>query len=260
MEYFVHVSQKAILMYKIFIVDDEAEIRNGLCNFFPWSSIGFEVAGQADNGQKAYEMLQTQHVDVLLCDIVMPVLSGLDLAKRLYEEKKPIWIIFMSAYADFQYAKEALDYGVKSYFLKSMRYDELIQTLTKIKAELDKAKREISEDTDTFSYNDKIIHHMKQFAKSDFAHVKMEIIAHELNLSADYLSKFFKKYTGSSFSDYVKKVRMNKAAELLRDIRYNVYEISKLVGYSNQFNFTRAFKSYYNKTPLEYRRCSSPSD
>jgi len=247
-------------MYKILIADDEAEICNGLCKFFPWNSIGFEVAGQAENGQKAYEILKSTHIDVLLCDIVMPVLSGLELAKRLHEEKNPVWIVFMSSFTDFQYAKQALDYGVKSYFLKSMHYDDLIQTLIKIKTELDEKKRGKPEDSGELSYNEKIILYVKQFVQNNVAHVTLEKIAQELNLSADYLSKFFRKYSGSSFSDYVIQVRMNKAAELLRDIYYNIYEISELVGYSNQFNFTRAFKNYFNKTPLEYRRNSSQSN
>jgi len=247
-------------MYKILIADDEIEIRNGLAKFFPWNAIGFEVAGQAENGQQAYEMLQTQHIDILLCDIVMPVLSGLELAKRLYEEKNPARIIFMSAFTDFGYARQAMEYGVKSYLLKSMHYDDLIITLSKIKKELDESRAAASADHSELPYNEKIIFRIKDYCQKNYANARLEKIASELNMSADYLGKFFKKYNEVSFSDYLMQVRMQKASEFLKDVRYKIYEVSGLVGYSNQFNFTRAFKAWFGQTPQEYRHNSSPSD
>ena len=240
-------------MYRILIADDEAEIRNGLCDFFPWKSIGFEVVGQAKNGQEAYELMQKHSVDVLLCDIIMPVLSGLELAKRLYSEKSAVRIVFMSAFTDFQYAKQAMEYGVRSYILKSMHYDNLIETFSKIKSELDVSLHIPEEQPMPLSYNEKIIAAIKKYVRENYARVTLEDVANVLHMNTDYISKFFKKFTGTTFSDYLTRVRMEKAAELLQDIQYKTYEISSLVGYSNQFNFTRAFKSYFGKSPREYR-------
>lgn len=244
-------------MYKILIADDEDEIRNGLRDYFPWKSIGFEVVGTASNSQQAYDIIQSQQVDVLLCDIVMPGMTGLDLAKQLHEESNSVQIVLMSAYSDFHYAKEALEYGVKNYILKSMHFDELIQTLAKLKDALDKSNAPPPDIFISLPYNEKIIFRVKEYVKSNYTNASLEIIALELSLSADYLGKTFKKLEGKAFSDYVMQVRMEKAAALLQDIQYKIYEISDMVGYSNQFNFTRAFKSYFNKTPREYRQDSS---
>ena len=244
-------------MYKILIADDEDEIRNGLCNYFPWKAIGFEVVGTAGNGLQAYDIIRSQHVDVLLCDIIMPGITGLNLAKRLHEESNPVQIVFMSAYTDFQYAKEALEYGVKNYILKSMHFDELIKTLAKLKEALDKSNAPPQDIYHSLPYSEKIIFRIKEYVKNNYTTASLEIVAIELGLSPDYLGKTFKKVEGKAFSDYVMQVRMEKAATLLQDIQYKIYEISDMVGYSNQFNFTRAFKSYFNKSPREYRQDSS---
>jgi YesN/AraC family two-component response regulator len=238
-------------MYQILIADDEAEIRNGLCNFFPWKSVGFQLAGQAKNGQEAYEILKHRQVDILLCDIKMPVLSGLDLAKRLYEEKNPTQIIFMSAFNDFLFAKQAMEYGVRSYILKSIHYDDLIVTLSKIRQELDASRQPVP--GPSLTYCEKIVATIKCHVAEHYATATLEDITAKLHMSTDYISKFFKRYAGVNFSEYLLKVRMEKARELLRDITYKTYEVSDLVGYSNQFNFSRAFKNYYGKSPREFR-------
>lgn len=247
-------------MYKLLIADDEYEIRNGLCKFFPWTEIGFEVVGQAENGKKALEIIQTSDVDVLLCDIMMPVMSGLELANLLSESKQKVRVIFFSGYKDFNYAQKAMEYGVKSYILKSTNYNELIRVFSKIKSELDeenkanisKSEQAMRDDTG-INFNEKIISIIKSYVEKNYDSVTLEDLTKQVHMNPDYISKFFKQKTGQNFSDYLIEVRMKKAAELLDDIKYKTYEISDMVGYSNSFNFTRTFKSYFGMSPREYR-------
>lgn len=252
-------------MYKLFIVDDEYEIRNGLCKFFPWKEIGFELVGSAENGKQALEFLNKNSVDVLLCDIIMPVMNGIELAQELYKTKSKVKIIFLSGYKDFEYAQKAMEYGVNSYILKSTDYNELIRVFSNIKNSLDESisstnqTQDKEKNTDSeqnmneMNFNDKLINIIKKYIDEHFKDVTLENLTPLVHMNPDYISKFFKQRTGQNFSDYLIEVRMKKAAQLLDDIRYKTYEVSDMVGYTNSFNFTRTFKSYYGITPRDYR-------
>ena len=81
-------------MYRLLIVDDEEDIRRGLADFFPWDEIGYRVVGTAENGKQALDIVSTGTVDVVFCDIRMPILSGIDLAKTLFEAHRKIPMVF----------------------------------------------------------------------------------------------------------------------------------------------------------------------
>ncbi len=247
-------------MYRLLVADDEYEIRNGLCRFFPWNEIGFEVVGQAENGKLALDFLKDHSADVILCDIMMPVMTGLDLAKSLHDSKSKVKVIFFSGYKDFDYAQKALEYGVNSYILKSTNYNELIRVFTKVKSDLDDEHNTHSpigtsnpQAQNEMNFNEKIIFIIKKYVNEHYKDVTLEDLTKQVHMNPDYISRFFKQKTDQNFSDYLIEVRMKKAAELLDDIRYKTYEISDMVGYSNSFNFTRMFKSYYGMSPREYR-------
>ncbi|TCL70021.1 helix-turn-helix protein [Hydrogenispora ethanolica] len=246
-------------MYRLIIVDDEAEIRAGLCNYFPWNQLGFEVAGQFENGLQALEYIESCPVDVLLCDIRMPFMSGLELAKELNARGSQVKILLLSGYREFDYAREALEYGVKDYIIKPTKYDELIKSFSKIKAELDreKAPKEPAEKAgEGIGYNEKVIATVKNYLQDNFQTATLEEAAQLVHMNPFYLSKFFKDKTGENFSDFLIAVRMERAARFLNDIAYKTYEISEMVGYSNPKNFTRTFKKYFGKTPKEFRNFS----
>lgn len=252
-------------MYKLLIVDDEQEIRNGISNYFPWNEIGFYIVGQCENGKQALDFIEKFPVDVLLCDIKMPVLSGIDIARELYNRKSKIKIIFLSGYKDFEYAQSALKYKVKNYILKPTKYKELYNIFTEIKEELDNDALKIKmskgstylQEDNVPSYNQKIINSIKNYVREHYKTATLEDVAQLVHMNPAYLSKFFKEKTKESFSDFVIFVKMEKAAELLNDISYKTYEISEMVGYSNAKNFTRMFKKYFNKTPRQYRNPDS---
>lgn len=247
-------------MYKLLIADDEYEIRNGLSKYFPWNEIGFQVVGLAENGKNVLEILQSNTVDVILCDIIMPIMTGLELAKSLHDTKSKIRIIFFSGFKDFEYAQKALEYGVNSYILKSTNYNELIKVFAKVKRDLDDENKtvHIIENSiisleNEMNFNEKIISIIKKYVEQHYKVVTLEDLTKQVHLNPDYISRFFKQKTGQNFSDYLIEVRMKKALQLLADIQYKTYEISEIVGYSNSFNFTRTFKNYFGMSPREYR-------
>ena len=249
-------------MYQVLIADDVAEICNGLSHYFPWHEFGVEVVGQAADGVQVLEFIASRPVDVLLCDIKMPVMDGIALAQELFNRKSPVKIVFISAYQEFEYAKKALAFGVVDYLVKPTKYDDLVEVCYKIKTELDKASDDRSgNNPQTLSglemngcnYQEQIVTTVKNYIEDHFRDASLEGAAELVHMNSHYLSKFFKDKTGQNFSDYLIEVRMRKAAELLQNPAYLTYQISDMVGYSSPKNFARTFKSFFGKTPREYR-------
>ncbi|MGP4041458.1 response regulator transcription factor [Gracilibacillus sp. D59] len=120
-------------MHKVYLVDDDVFVRKGIKTLIDWESYGFTVCGEADNGEDALTEIRKLEPDLVLTDIRMPVLDGLDLIKHLKEtlSHSPYFIV-ISGYNDFKYAQRALRYGVKDFILKPVDQDEIHQTLHKI--------------------------------------------------------------------------------------------------------------------------------
>ncbi|TDF93773.1 response regulator transcription factor [Paenibacillus piri] len=238
-------------MYKLLIADDEYEIRNGLSNYFPWGEVGFEVVLLAENGVQAIEYTENHEVDVLLCDIRMPLLTGIDVARELFLKKSPVKVIFLSGYKDFEFAQQALIYGVKNYIVKPTKYDELMNIFMNIREELNQERKKSAEPEGCVA--DKVIAVIKKYVLERYRDAALEEAAELVHMSPYYVSKYFKQKTGENFSDFVMSVKMEKAAQFLKEIDYKTYEISDMIGYSNPKNFTRTFKKYFGKSPREFR-------
>ena len=128
-------------MYRILLVDDEALIREAVSENVQWEKYGYELAGSCENGKEALEFIEKTPVDVVLTDICMPYMDGMQLSERLGEEHPSIKIIILSGYDDFDYAKKAIRYGVKEYLLKPITAEEMGKALLDLKAELDKERK-----------------------------------------------------------------------------------------------------------------------
>ncbi|WP_151736883.1 response regulator transcription factor [Paenibacillus tengchongensis] len=245
-------------MYNLLITDDESEIRNGLSNYFPWHEFGYQVIGQACDGEAALAFIEEQSVDVLLCDIRMPALSGIEVAERLYRQGSEVKIVLLSGFKEFEYAQLAVQYGVKRYLTKPTKYTEIAEVFGHLRSELDNARLpvsvpEVPSSTIDSGVADLTIEKVKAYLQENLSAATLENAARHVFLNPFYLSKYFKAKTGENFSDYVTKLRMHRAAEMLKTTSSKTYEISEIVGYSNAKNFTRMFRSFYGVTPREYR-------
>ncbi len=124
-------------MYSVIIADDEFELRQSLLECIDWESIGFEVIGEASNGMEALELVEILEPDLLLTDIKMPFVSGIELARQVSRVRPAMHIAFLSGYDDFAYAKEAIQYNIISYLLKPLSSEELTQELIIIREKMD---------------------------------------------------------------------------------------------------------------------------
>lgn len=248
-------------MYKLLVVDDEPTSRDTLCHCFPWQSLGFQIAAQADDGSDALDYLQTHTVDVVLCDIKMPAMSGIELARSIQDRNAKPAIIFLSAYQNFEFAQQALAYGVRYYLVKPAGYEIIAETFQKLrqeldaKAELDKALRRETrlKSLDPHDFQENLIRIVKDYLDQNYCYATLEEAAALVHINASYLSQLFKQKTGVNFSDYLIAVKMGKAAQLLNNLHLKIYDISEMVGYQNAKNFTRMFKLFYGVNPREYR-------
>ena len=124
-------------MYKLVIADDEKNIREGLKNIIPWQELGFEVSAVFDDGAGVLAYIKEHHVDVILTDIKMKNVSGIDIAKHVNSiEEQPV-ILFISGYKEFDLAYQAMQNNVYSYILKPAKNSEIIELFKKLKEKLD---------------------------------------------------------------------------------------------------------------------------
>ncbi|WP_068782996.1 response regulator transcription factor [Paenibacillus phocaensis] len=129
-------------MYKVFIVDDEPFIIEGLYDIVDWPQFGLEIVGHAENGRQALDALGSKPVDVLITDISMPVMNGLTLiseARKLHQELK---VIILSGFNEFDYLKEGMKLGIENYLLKPINLEELESTLRNTVQKLDSVQSE----------------------------------------------------------------------------------------------------------------------
>ena len=124
-------------MYTIVVADDEEELRRAIIKKIDWESIGFQVVGEAENGIEALELVERMEPDLLLTDIRMPFVSGIELARQVREVRPTTQIAFLSGFDEFSYAQQAIQYNIISYMLKPITMADLTEELKKIKLKID---------------------------------------------------------------------------------------------------------------------------
>ena len=124
-------------LYKAIIVDDEEELRNGIIKKINWAENGFEVVGSAENGQEAYELCEKYRPDLVITDIKMPFMTGLELGEKIYNNMPQTKVVIFSGFDDFEYAQKAIKISAYEYILKPIDSMKLVELLQKVKKQLD---------------------------------------------------------------------------------------------------------------------------
>ena len=128
-------------MYRVLIVDDERLVRNGLKKHFPWQAHKLMVVGEAADGISACEFVKENPVDIVITDVCMKRMNGIELARYLHEHYPHIKLIFISGYDDLDYLKSALKLEAVDYILKAINFEELAVTLDRVRDQIDKEQR-----------------------------------------------------------------------------------------------------------------------
>lgn len=245
-------------MIKVMLVEDEETIRKGLKLLIEETIGGFRVIAEASNGKEALELLHAKSPDLLISDIRMAEMDGLEMIKRIRERQRQLHLIILSGYAEFEYAKQALRYGVADYLLKPIDRVELAQVLDKFRRMRQFGVEAPAKDADEEGRQSRgLIRRVKELIVERLDQdISLQLIADQVHLNHQYLSVLFKSETGQNFSEYVTRCRIGKAKELLAGTNLKIYEIAQLSGYMSAKHFMSVFKSMEGTTPSEYREIS----
>jgi two-component system response regulator YesN len=248
----------------ILIVDDEPRTRLGIQKTLVAWSAGRHRIEIAASGVEALEWLQTNPAHIIITDVRMPEVDGLQMLERLAIRGPLPVVIVISGYAEFEYAKKSLQLGVFEYILKPLDKSLLIDAVQKA-LELDSGRErldameklvdqrllEVGRDEARYSAT------IKDAISYIYTHlheaISMKQVAELLHLNASYFSVLFKEQTGVTFSDYLTRRRLQRAKELLVTTRMPIWEIAEHVGYQTAKYFVKVFKDNEGTSPSQYR-------
>lgn len=128
-------------MYRMVIVDDDEIEREGMTNFIPWEKYGIEIVGSAWNGQEGYEVISARKPDLVITDIKMPVMNGIELIRRVREENEEVLFVVLSGYGEYEYTSQAMELGIRHYVLKPCDEKRIVAVLEQAKKELEEARK-----------------------------------------------------------------------------------------------------------------------
>ena len=262
-------------MYKLLIVEDEDIIRRGLVHTINWLDLGFTVIGEAENGKRGLEIIKSCKPDLVITDIKMPEMDGLEMILKAKEEFK-FESIILTSYSEFNYAKKAIEIGVSNYLLKPIDEDLLFEVVNKTKLKIDENKtlerlKALTKEKDKIEIfnikifiessdsNPHILYALNKIKKHYSEKISIESIAEELFISPSYLSRKFKKETGHTFLDMLNQHRIQKSIDIMikEKGRYRTYEIANLVGFCDYKHFCVVFKKYTNMSPKDFMKAKS---
>ncbi len=262
-------------MYRLLIADDEMIERKVLYKTIKQNLGDQCVIFQAENGREALRIFEEEKIQIVILDIEMPGINGIEAARKIREKDRDCGIIFLTAFDEFSYARNAIQVRALDYLLKPYNEQELMLVLEEAMHLVDeRKKRENSaqeaeqpgtsapaeaelteEDEDTGNTRlSKVSEMILNYIEKNYVNdISMQDLAREMNYSEAYFSKLFKQYFGQNFTSYLTEYRVNEAKRLLQERTINVKEVGKAVGYGDSNYFAKVFKRITGQSPTEYR-------
>lgn len=246
-------------MFTMLVVDDERLLADGMKRAIDEMNL-FQTFS-AQSGHAALEIIERQRVDAMLLDIAMPGMNGIELMMRLRERPDRPATIIISGYEEFDYAKQALNYGAVDYVLKPVDQDDVQEMAKRLHTLV--TERESHEwlirnakQADGESAPPRTVAEQAQraidrgFADPDLG---VNSLSEKLGYSPNYLGNAFKRAYGITVADYIGRARVAEAKRLMDKTSLMIYEIAFKVGFEDQHYFSKTFKKYAGVTPSEYR-------
>ena len=244
-------------MYRVILVDDERLIIRGLSSVVPWAELGCEVAGVAYDGKSGLELIRSLNPDIVMTDIRMPNMDGLTMLAAIRSEYPQIQTAVLTAYRDFDYARQALTLGVCRYLLKPSNLDELKETVRLMASRLDTmpARKDEPEEETVHAAGNHLVRAALAYIRERCSeqHLSLGEVADHVYVSQWHLSKLLNRETGQSFFDLLGSMRISRAKELLADASMRIQDVAEATGFSDVAHFSRSFKRFAGCTPGEYR-------
>lgn len=252
-------------MYRLLIADDEYLERKAFIKTLEKHIGENYIIFEASNGREALEKAIKEDIQIALLDIEMPGINGLEVARRLRLTNKDICIIFLTAFDDFKYAKEAIKVRALEYLLKPWTINEILSVLELAEQNINykkknKNNRYINEDIDFVQEEDAdrintITEKMLEYINMNYTKdISMHEAAEYMSYSDAYFCRLFKQIFSKNFTAFLTEFRIERAKQILSDKNMNVKEVGEAVGYFDANYFAKVFKRYTGYTPSEYRQ------
>ena len=262
-------------MIRLLIADDEKLEREALAELVQRRFEREVVLEMAENGRKAADTAVLWGADLILMDIEMPGMSGLDAARAVLAQRPSCRVIFVTAYSLFQYAHEAVHLGACDYLLKPVDPDELEASVRRAMRQIETERKleelaaaqpqqeqteteEEAEDAPEEGENSQtalVMAHVRRYLEDNYMFdLSLDSVGEILHISPAYLSAQFKKYQKMNFLDCLTELRINAAKELLADPFRSSAEVASTAGHDDASYFARALKNRTGMTPTQYRR------
>ena len=247
-------------MKKVVIVEDEELVRRGIAVAVDWQGLGCDLVGEAANGEEGLEVIRREKPDLIVTDVKMPRMDGIEMLRQLRAEGNTAPVILLTAYSDFSYAQSAVKLGAADYLLKPFHDGELEEAVERLKlGEVSERELEQNAGVDlSAGGKGKYVMEVLRYVADHYAEPDMGIsqVAESLGISEGHLSHVFKKETGRTLGSYIADYRIQRAKELLRDCRSKVYEVAQQVGYRDITYFSATFKKAVGVSPSEFQKQS----
>lgn len=252
-------------MKTILIVDDEPRTREGVRKVLEtWAAGRFRIETAA-NGVTALEWLQANETHLLITDVRMPQIGGLDLVEQTLQLAHRPVVIIISGHPEFDYAQKALQYGVMEYLLKPIDKKKLTAAVeSALKREENNSRIErmeklvdpklLSAAQEERVYSTQVQEALEYLNAHQGEAVTLKDMADFLHMNASYFSVLFKEQTGLTFSEFVTRRRVQRAKELLAGTRLTINEISEQTGYQTAKYFVKVFRALEGVSPSQYRK------
>ncbi len=248
-------------MAALLIVDDDFDIAEGLKSTIQWGLLGVTTVWTASDAACALAHMRANKPDIVITDIRMPGMDGLELSHAIQNEFPAVKVIILSGYSDFTYAQRAMEFGVRKYLLKPVVIHELLHTVHSLLKER-QAMGERSQSAVVvrqqgdghISSKYRIAHEILGYLH-DHSHQEVDVgtVSEAVNRSASYVSHVFSEVYGKTLIEYLNLIRIEKAKKLLTTCDDTIYNIANRVGYNDEKYFNRIFKKVVGVTPLQYR-------
>jgi len=244
---------------KIIVVENEQRAREGISRLITDIYEEDQVVAQASNGETALELITQLTPDVVFTDIRMPYMDGISLIRAVRARDLQTEFVVVSAYADFQMARQCISLDVTEYLLKPLTKAELETVLERLKARLAGQHLYPAQQEDSLrnQYPDAhplILRALDTIQSGYAGHLSQRAMAQQLGISPEYFSYLFSKHVGETFSSFLRRYRIQQAQQLYQSERVDRKSVPYSVGFSDAKYFNRVFREVTGKTPAEYLR------
>lgn len=256
------------MVWRVILVEDEPRALELIKHLIVWEQYGFMIVGTFEDGAEALDELELLKPDLIISDIMMPVMTGLDLLIQVREKEMDCKFVMLTCMTDFELAQQALEYGASGYLLKlSLVPAVLTKMLEKVSKELSaqyKVKRLAyltDGDKQTFAPESRgtltdhhVVNGMIQYMIEHYSEdITLNHLAKKVNMDASYVSDLFKKKTGQTITQFLQRIRVEASIRYLIDTRLTIQQIADKCGFANDNYYIKVFKQWTGKTPGKFR-------